>query len=163
PTPTQVAGSGTATPTLTPSATKTPMLTRTPTLTTTPTMTPTASSTPTITPTPTMTPTPAPPFIALRAIQWQWNFCPTSDGFACPAVCPARCGHEITLRVGQTYQIWAYNGDDPDVIESHSLSSITALGLFGGDLPNGGSLPVQEITPMTPGDYSFNCTTFCGS
>ena len=69
----------------------------------------------------------------------------------------------ITLHVGRTYRIWAYNGDDPDVPESHSLSSITAIGLFGGDLPNGGSLPVQDITPLNPGDYPFNCTTFCGS
>jgi len=67
------------------------------------------------------------------------------------------------VKVGQTYQIWVYNGDDQDVIDTHSLNNVTGIGLVGGDLPPGGSLPVQTITPMTPGDFGFNCTTFCGS
>ena len=154
----------TRTPSTTRTATRTATSTvTTPTPTATVTVTPTTTPTPTITLTPTITPTPLPPFVALRAIQWQWSFCPSSDGYACPEVCPAPCGREITLRVGQTYRIWVYNGDDPDVIDSHSLSTISGVGLVGGDLPPGGSLPVQWITPMTPGNFAFNCTTFCGS
>jgi hypothetical protein len=154
-------------PTSTPSPTRTPSLTRTPSRTPTITRTPTVTPTPTITPTPTMTstptvtPTPAPPFIALRAIQWQWNFCPPP--YSCPTVCPTSCGSEITLKVGQTYQIWAYNGDVQDVLDVHGLSSVTGIGLVGGQLPQGSSLAVQTVTPMTPGDFAFNCTTFCGS
>ncbi len=78
-------------------------------------------------------------------------------------VCPTSCGKEITLKVGQTYQIWAYNGDVEDVLDVHGLSSVTAIGLVGGQLPQGSSLEVQTVTPMTPGDFPFNCTTFCGS
>jgi hypothetical protein len=163
-TPTSIASSPTRTPmgpTRTPSSTRTPSFTRTPTATPTVTLTPTLTPTPTITFTPTITPTPTPPFIALRAIQWQWNFCPPP--YSCPTVCPTSCGNEITLKVGQTYQVWAYNGDIEDVIDVHSLSSISGIGLAGGQLPQGSSLNVQTITPMTPGDFAFNCTTFCGS
>ena len=158
-TPTGLAGtpSSTRTPSLTRTPSRTPTITRTPTVTPTPTITPT----PTLTSTPTVTPTPAPAFIALRAIQWQWNFCPPP--YSCPTVCPTSCGNEVTLKVGQTYQIWAYNGDVQDVLDVHGLSSVTAVGLVGGQLPQGSSLAVQTITPMTPGDFAFNCTTFCGS
>ncbi len=158
PTPTPMAGTPTKTPK---TPTRTPSDTRTPSSTRTPTWTPTITPTPTITWTPTITPTPTPPFISLRAIQWQWNFCPPA--YPCPTVCPTSCGNEITLKVGQTYQVWAYNGDVEDVIDVHGLSSVSAIGLVGGQLPQGSSLAVQTITPMTPGDFAFNCTTFCGS
>jgi len=78
-------------------------------------------------------------------------------------VCPTSCGSQITLKVGQTYLIWPYNGDVEDVPDEHGLSGVSAIGLVGGALPQGGSLSPQLITPMTPGDYGFNCTTFCGS
>ena len=29
-------------------------------------------------------------------------------------------------------------------------------------MPQGSSLPLQTITPMTAGDFAFNCTTYCG-
>lgn len=143
----------TATPTSQGAATRTPQPWRTATPTLTATPTPTITHTPTITPTPTPAP---PPLISLRAIQWQWNF------FAPPEICPTSCGSQITLRVGQTYQVWIYNGDAEDVVEAHSMGSISAIGLQGGSLPQGGALPLQTITPMTVGSFAFNCTTFCG-
>jgi len=104
---------------------------------------------------------PTPPLIALRAIQWQWNFCP--QPYPCPTVCPTSCGNQITLKVGQTYLIWPYNGDVEDVQDVHGLQTIVQIGLNGGLLPQGGSLPIQTITPMTPGDFFFNCTNVCGN
>jgi len=175
PTPTPSAPAGpsptpTATPTLTGTPpfgtthtpTRTPSRTTTRTFTPTITATPTVTATPTITSTPTITPTPTPPLIYLRARQWQWDWCPGIT--PCEPVCPAPsgCGSEITLQVGHTYQVQVYNGDVPDVIESHTLQTISSIGLQGGTMPQGGSLPLQTIVPMTAGDYSFNCTTYCG-
>jgi PKD repeat protein len=150
----------TRTPTRTP--THTPARTATPTSTPTSTPTPTITATPTITLTPTITPVPPPPLIYLRARQWQWDFCPGVT--PCQPICPAPsgCGNEITLHVGQTYQVQVYNGDAEDVIESHTLQTISSIGLQGGTMPQGGSLPLQTITPMTAGDFAFNCTTYCG-
>jgi heme/copper-type cytochrome/quinol oxidase subunit 2 len=82
---------------------------------------------------------------------------------SCPTVCPTSCGNEVTLQAGQTYRIWAYNGDVPDVTEIHTLGSVTAVGLQGGSMAQGESLPVQTITPMTPGDFAFSCSSFCGA
>jgi hypothetical protein len=172
PTPTP---SGPTTPGISPSPTPTPTAshtspagsTRTPSRTAshtpTRTPTPTITATPTITQTPTITPTPTPPLIYLRARQWQWDWCPVAT--PCEPICPypQGCGNEITLHAGQTYQILVYNGDVPDVIESHTLQSITAIGLQGGSLPQGSSLPIQTIVPPTVGDYLFNCTTYCGA
>jgi heme/copper-type cytochrome/quinol oxidase subunit 2 len=136
--------------------------TRTSTRTHTATPTPTITATPTITSTPTITPTPTPPLVYLRARQWQWDWCPGIT--PCDPICPVGngCGNEITLHAGQTYQILVYNGDVPDVIESHTLQSITSIGLQGGTLPQGSSLPIQTIVPTTLGDFAFNCTTYCG-
>ena len=55
-----------------------------------------------------------------------------------------------------------FNGDPEDVIESHTLQTISSIGLQGGTLPQGSSLPVQTIVPATVGDFAFNCTTYCG-
>ena len=147
-------------PTFTPTKTAPPsggVATRTPPQTRTPTQTPTATLTPTITPTPTVTPTPTPappPLISLRAIQWQWDFFSTDLGIV--------GGSQITLQVGHTYQVLVYNGDAEDVTEIHSLGGLSGIGLQGGPLPQGESLPLQTITPMNPGVFAFNCTTFCG-
>jgi hypothetical protein len=171
PTPTPGAATPGASPTATPTPTTpsstTPLPgthtpTHTPTRTHTATPTPTITATPTITSTPTITPTPTPPLVYLRARQWQWDWCPGVT--PCDPICPVGngCGNEITLHVGQTYQVLVYNGDVPDVIESHTLQSITSIGLQGGTLPQGSSLPIQTIVPMTLGDFAFNCTTYCG-
>jgi PKD domain-containing protein len=154
PTPTPAAPTYTPTKTATPGSgvpTRTPQNTRTRTPTATATLTPTITATPTITPTPTPAP---PPLISLRAIQWQWDFFSTDLGIV--------GGSQITLQAGQTYQVLVYNGDAEDVTEVHSLSSISGIGLQGGSIPQGESLPLQTITPMNPGTFTFNCTTFCG-
>jgi len=130
-----------------PGATRTPTKTRTPTATRTPTSTPS----PTITPTPTPS---GPPFVTLRAIQWQWDFISPDLGLV--------GGSSITLQVGQTYQIQVCNEDLPDVTDVHQFGGISALGLNGGQLPNGVCLAVQTITPSGSGDYPFNCTNYCG-
>jgi PKD repeat protein len=159
-----VSATPTATPTPSdtppPGATRTP--TRTPSRTHSATPTPTITATPTITQTPTITPTPTPPLVYLRARQWQWDWCPGTT--PCEPICPAPsgCGSEITLHVGQTYQVLVFNGDVPDVIESHTLQSISGIGLQGGSLPQGSSLPIQTIVPTQTGDFPFNCTTYCG-
>ena len=149
----------TATPTRTPTG---PTRTPTHTHTSAPTWTPTITPTPSITPTPTITPVPTPTFISLRATQWRWKWCPPP--FSCPTVCPDPCGdNEITLHVGTTYQVFVYNGDGDDVLEPHGLFPIDELGLTGGLIPQGGALPIQYITPDTPGDYNIKCSnTMCG-
>ena len=160
PTPTPEAPTIPQTPTSTPTKTATPpggVPTRTPPPTRTPTQTATVTLTPTITPTPTVTPSPTPappPLISLRAIQWQWDFFSTDLGVV--------GGSQITLQVGHTYQVLVYNGDAEDVTEIHSMSSVSGIGLQGGSLPQGESLPLQTITPLNPGIFTFNCTTFCG-
>jgi len=146
-----------ATPTVTNAPNATPTRTRTRTPSPTITVTPTSTPSPTITATPTITPTPtpAPPaLIHLRARQWQWDFFSTDLGI--------NGGNSITLRVGQTYQVDVYNGDTPDVTEVHTLQSIGGIGLQGGSLPQGSSLPLQTIQPMNTGDFAFNCTSYCG-
>lgn len=168
PTPSVPTPGASVTPSPTPTRTNTPppgtthTPTRTPSRTPTHTMTATITPTPTVTSTPTVTPTPTPPLIYLRARQWQWDWCPGIT--PCEPICPAPsgCGNEITLQAGQTYQVLVYNGDVPDVIESHTLQTISSIGLQGGTLPQGSSLPVQTIVPMTVGDFAFNCTTYCG-
>jgi PKD repeat protein len=153
--PTETPSASTATPTQ--ASTAGPSVTGTPTTisTRTPTRTPTA--TPSITPTPTTTPSPTPappPFVALRAIQWQWDFFSTDLG--------VNGGSDITLHVGQTYQILVYNDDLPDVTDEHYFSGVSGIGLTGGPLPQGGALPIQTITPQTAGDYGYLCTNYCG-
>jgi hypothetical protein len=146
----------------------TPPATRTPADTPTATATRTATATPTVTP----VPTPAGPIqITLRAITFQWDFCPASDqGFlpCTPGICPADCGPsgsgEITLRVGQTYNLLIYDGDGPEFSSSHQMPGIPALGIVGGPLAAGASLPGQTImiTPGMVGNYPYNCTNVCG-
>jgi len=154
--PTPTPGGARATPTqgLTPSAT----IPQTGTPRATPTRTPSRTPTPSTTATPTVTPTPTPappPFIQLRAIQWQWDFFSTDLG--------VDGGNEITLRVGQTYRVMVYNDDLPDVTVEHYFSGISAIGLSGGPLPQGSTLPIQTITPMVAGDYGYLCTdSSCG-
>ena len=96
------------------------------------------------------------------AVQWRWKWCP-GQYYACPTVCPIPCGaNEITLHVGTTYQLFVFNGD-PEGSEPHALYSVGAIGLVGGFIPPGGALPIQYITPDTPGDYNIKCSnTMCG-
>jgi hypothetical protein len=162
PTPTQPVGTPTRTPSRTPPATRTATSTSTPTPTFTPT--PTATVTP--------VPTPSGPIqITLRAITFQWDFCPVSDqGFlpCTPGICPTDCGPsgsgEITLHVGQTYRLLVYDGDGAEFGSSHQMPNIPALGIVGGALPAGAALPEQTITitPGMVGDHGYNCTNVCG-
>ena len=166
PSPTPIPGGPTYTPTRTRTATTTRTTTYTPTttLTSTTTETPTITATPTLTLTPTITPTPGPLFLSLRVEQFHWNWC--RDPYPCsPGVCPNNlCGPEITLRVGQTYNLYVWNNDDPGIDPPpHGLSSVSALGIVGAEVPAGGALPLQSFTPSTAGDYTFQCTNVCGS
>jgi PKD repeat protein len=167
PSPTPIPGAPTVTPTRTrtPSLTPTATLTPTTTLTATATETPTITPTPTITLTPTITPTPGPLFLSLRVEQFHWNWCRVP--YPCsPGVCPPDnlCGPEITLHVGQAYNLYVWNNDDPGIEPPpHGLSSVSALGIVGALVPAGGALPLQSFTPTTPGDFTFQCTNVCGS
>lgn len=119
------------------------------------------------------TPTPTrggPLVVTLRAITFQWDWCPPADQgtYPCtPGVCPAGgCGPvgsgEMTLHVGQTYQVLVYDGDLVDFTSEHGFPGVSAIGLQGGLLPQGALLPPQTITPRTVGDYRFSCTNYCG-
>ena len=98
----------------------------------------------------------APIVVALRAIQFQWDF------FA--AFCPdGACGNDITLTVGQTYELHLFSGDIEGT-DAHGFSGVAALGLSGGDLLYPKAPPiVYTFTPTTPGGpHTFICTNFCG-
>jgi len=118
----------------------------------------------------TPTPTRRPLAITLRAITFQWDWCPAADQgtYPCtPGVCPpSGCGPggsgEITLHVGQTYQVLVYDGDLIDFTSEHGFPGVSAIGLQGGLLPQGAVLPRQTIMPQTAGDYRFSCTNYCG-
>jgi PKD repeat protein len=172
PTPTSIPGTPATTPTPIDAATRTPSRTPPATRTATSTFTPTLTGTPT--PTPTVTPTPTPPGpiqITLRAITFQWDFCPASDqGYlpCTPGICPAECGGsgsgEITLHAGNTYRLLIYDGDTAEFGSFHQMPNIPALGIVGGSLPTGAALPAQtiSITSGMIGDHPYNCTNVCG-
>src|SRR5262245_62089088 len=115
-------------PSPTPSKTPTHGPTKTATVTPTPTVTPTA----TITLTPTITPTPGPGFIVLQVVSWQWNFWFDPNGGPCALLTPyAPCQPvprpnapltELTIHVGQPYQLYLLNRDSSDVTENHEFN-----------------------------------------
>ena len=136
-----------------------------------PTRTRTRTPTPTTTATPTATPTPmpsGPTQITLRAISWQWDFCPY-QGLPCAVgTCPYEIGpgthgkNEITLHMGCTYSLTLYNGDPVggDQTFPHELNGHPEIGLPDTILPPGYQVP-NPITLTIPTGDSFDISFAC--
>ena len=170
--PSPTPGGNGATPTpAPPTSTPAPNQTNSPTRTRTPTRT----FTTTLTATPTVTPTPmpsGPTQITLRAISWQWDFCPSSDqgtpGLTCTmGTCPYEIGagthgkNEITLHEGCSYELTLYNGDPVggDQTQPHKINGHPEIGLPATTLQLGQIMPPITITiPAGVPDVDFNCT-----
>jgi PKD repeat protein len=130
------------------------------------TRTPTRTATPTGTPTPTPGPT-GPTLLTLRALSWQWDWCPY-QGLPCTAgVCPYEIGpgthgkNEITLHMGCTYQLTLYNADPVggDQIYPHEMNAHLDIGLPDTTIPIGTTMPPITLTIPTGDSYdiSFSC------
>jgi hypothetical protein len=115
-----------------------------------------------------MTPTPSGPTqLTLRAISWQWDWCPYQDVPCVMGVCPYEIGpgthgkNEITLHMGCTYVLTLHNGDPVggDQTFPHEMDGNPGIGLLDTILPPGSTASPMTLTIPTgdPYDISFAC------
>ncbi|MEO8431545.1 MAG: hypothetical protein ABI592_08550 [Acidobacteriota bacterium] len=126
---------------------------------------PTSTPPPTAPPPPTSTPGSGQTVaIALRAVNWQWDWVQGPNTTGKDPAYPGQNG--ITLKAGQRYQLKVTNNTFDDGTSGnavHYFSGISSLGISGAALSIGGSGITQTFTAAV-GDYEFACTeSGCGS